>query len=50
MKKEQPLSHAEQARVVKAAIEIARRIANAPALDNRPANEILGYGENGIPT
>jgi len=29
--------------------EIARRCAALPVLDDRPANEILGYDEHGLP-
>jgi antitoxin VapB len=30
--------------------EIARRCAALPVLDRRPADEILGYDENGLPS
>jgi len=30
--------------------EIARRAAARPVLDDRPADEILGYGEHGLPS
>ena len=30
--------------------EIALRIAKLPVLDNRSADEIIGYDENGLPT
>lgn len=30
--------------------KIQRRIASRPVLDDRPADEILGYDENGLPT
>lgn len=29
--------------------EISRRCARLPVLDDRPADEILGYGERGLP-
>ncbi len=29
--------------------EIGRHCASLPVLDSRPAEEILGYGENGMP-
>ena len=30
--------------------EIAKRCAALPLLDDRPVDEILGYGENGLPS
>jgi len=31
-------------------LEIAERCASLPVLDDRPADEILGYDENGLPS
>lgn len=39
----------EQARRDQVIREIQDRMAQLPVLDPRPAEEILGYGENGLP-
>ena len=33
-----------------AVLEVVKRFNNLPILDKRPADEILGYDENGLPT
>lgn len=38
-----------RARLVRELDEIAEFCSSLPVLDARPADEILGYGENGVP-
>jgi antitoxin VapB len=40
----------ERERRIAAMKEIAARVAALPVLDDRPADEILGYDEHGLPT
>lgn len=40
----------EQARRHAILVEFARRFDTLPVLDNRSADEIIGYDENGLPT
>ncbi len=39
----------ERARQMAAIDEIVARVAELPVLDDRPADEILGYGPDGLP-
>jgi antitoxin VapB len=44
------LKRGEGPELAKALDEIARRCAALPVLDDRSADEILGYDENGLPS
>ncbi len=44
------LKRGEGPELVKALQEIAKRCAALPVLDHRGEDEILGYGENGLPS
>ena len=44
------VSDEEQRRRIAAMREFARKFQEAPVLDPRTPDEILGYGENGLPT
>jgi antitoxin VapB len=48
--REQRRRHADVARRRKAINDIVEEFAQLPVLDDRSADEILGYDENGLPT
>jgi antitoxin VapB len=39
----------DSGRLVERVMEIGRRISSRPVIDSRPAEEILGYDERGLP-
>jgi antitoxin VapB len=48
--RQEQLKRGEGPELAKALQEIARRCAALPVLDHRSEDEILGYGENGLPS